>query len=175
MWASGWLPAGGLGHPGPVLTFLLQLLHVPQLFHVVGVAEPQLHADEGLPALQAQLVPGLGPRQQVGHGALCQPQDALTKQPLPWGQGRRQLSPQALRDPLSGQESQRSRPGRWAQRSVCTRDWGGSELDSNTETVLSSFPGEHPSKLPGDTLSCCIPPPNTQGYPSRFSLSFKHV
>lgn len=48
--------------PGaPVLTFLLQLLHVPQLLHVVGVTEPQLHSHKGLPSLQAQLVPGFGP------------------------------------------------------------------------------------------------------------------
>lgn len=98
---------------GPGLTFLLQLLHVPQLLHVVGVTQPQLHAHEGLPALQAQLVPGLGPRQQVRHGALCQPQDALTKQPLPWGQGRGQLSPQAShREPLPGEsEEDQAREG----------------------------------------------------------------
>lgn len=67
----------------PGLTFLLQLLHVPQLLHIMGVTEPQLHAHKGLPPLQAQLVPGLGPGQEVRHGALRQPQDALPKQPLP--------------------------------------------------------------------------------------------
>lgn len=60
-----------------MLTFLLQLLHVPQLLHVVGVIEPQLHAHKGLPPLQAELVPGFGPGQQVGHRALRQAQDAL--------------------------------------------------------------------------------------------------
>lgn len=73
----------------PVLTFLLQLLHVPQLLHVMGVTEPELHAHKGLPPLQAQLVPGFGPGQQVGNGALCQAQDTLPEQPLPWGQGRK--------------------------------------------------------------------------------------
>jgi hypothetical protein len=34
-------------------------------------------------------VPGLGPGQQVRHGALRQAQDTLPKQPLPWGQGTR--------------------------------------------------------------------------------------
>lgn len=57
----------------PGLTFLLQLLHVSQLLHVVGVVEPQLHAHKGLPALQAQLVPGFGAGEQVRHGALGQP------------------------------------------------------------------------------------------------------
>ena len=66
-------------------TFLLHLLHVPQLVHVVGVVEPQLHADEGLAALQAELVPGLGPGEEVRHGALRQAQDALPKQPLACG------------------------------------------------------------------------------------------
>lgn len=55
----------------------------------MGVVEPQLHAHKRLPSLQAQLVPGFGPGQQVRHGALCEAQDALPKQPLPWGQGKR--------------------------------------------------------------------------------------
>lgn len=63
-------------------TFLLHLLHGPQLVDVVGVVEPQLHADEGLAALQAQLVPGFGSGQQVGNGALRQAQDGLAKEPL---------------------------------------------------------------------------------------------
>lgn len=73
-WASGLPSAWGLqsgtgtwlpSHPCLPLTFLLQLLHISKLFHIVGVAQPQPHAHKGLPALQAQLVPGLGPRQQV--------------------------------------------------------------------------------------------------------------
>lgn len=71
-------------HPTPMLTFLLQLLHVTQFFDVVGVVEPELHADKGLPPLQAQLVPRLGPGEEIGHRALRQAQDALPKQPLAW-------------------------------------------------------------------------------------------
>lgn len=58
---------------GKTGTFLFHALHVHELLHVVGVVQPHLHADKGLPALQAQLVPGLGPRQQVRDRALRQP------------------------------------------------------------------------------------------------------
>lgn len=46
-------------------TFLLQAFHVHEFLHTVWVLEPELHADEGLSALQAELVPGFGPGQQV--------------------------------------------------------------------------------------------------------------
>ena len=38
--------------------------------------------DEGLPPLLCEHVPGLGPGQQVGHGALAQSQHRLAEQPL---------------------------------------------------------------------------------------------
>lgn len=66
------------------LTFLLHPLHVHQLLHIVGVIEPQLHTDEGLPALEAEFVPGFWAGQEVGDGALGEPQDGLTKQALTW-------------------------------------------------------------------------------------------
>lgn len=66
------------------LTLLLHALHIHEFLHVVRVPEPDLHPDEGLPALQAELVPGLGPGQQVGHGALRQAQDGFTEQTLAW-------------------------------------------------------------------------------------------
>jgi len=40
--------------------------------------EPQLHADEGLPALLGQLGPGLGAGQHVTHAALRQTQHLHT-------------------------------------------------------------------------------------------------
>lgn len=46
-------------------TFLLQAFHVHEFFHTVWVLEPELHADKGLPALQAELVPRFGPGQQI--------------------------------------------------------------------------------------------------------------
>lgn len=46
-------------------TFLLQAFHVHEFLHTVWVLEPELHADKGLSALQAELVPGFGPGQQV--------------------------------------------------------------------------------------------------------------
>lgn len=46
-------------------TFLLQTFHVHEFLHTVWVLEPELHANEGLPTLQAELVPGFGPGQQV--------------------------------------------------------------------------------------------------------------
>lgn len=39
------------------------------------VQQPQLHADEGLPAFLGQLAPGFGPGQHVAHAALRKPQD----------------------------------------------------------------------------------------------------
>lgn len=42
------------------------------------VAQPELHADEGLPTLLRQLAPRLGPRQHVTHAALGQPQHLRT-------------------------------------------------------------------------------------------------
>ena len=41
------------------VTFLFHPFHVHQLLHVVGVIQPQLHPDKGLPPLQTELVPGL--------------------------------------------------------------------------------------------------------------------
>lgn len=64
------------------VTFFLHALHIHQLLHVVGIVEPQLHADKGFPSLQTQLVPGLGASQQVWDRALCQPQDCLPEQTL---------------------------------------------------------------------------------------------
>lgn len=64
------------------LTFLFHALHVHELVNVARVTEPQLHAHEWLAALQAQLVPGFGPGQQVRHRALSQPQDGLAEQTL---------------------------------------------------------------------------------------------
>ena len=46
------------------------------------VLEEYLHPDEGFAALLREHVPGLGPRQEVGHGALAQPQHRLAEQPL---------------------------------------------------------------------------------------------
>ena len=46
------------------------------------VLEEYLHPDEWLAALLREHVPGLGPRQEVGHGALAQPQHRLAEQPL---------------------------------------------------------------------------------------------
>lgn len=46
-------------------TFLFQAFHVHEFLHTVWVLEPKLHADEGLSALQTELVPGFGPGQQV--------------------------------------------------------------------------------------------------------------
>lgn len=65
-------------------TFLLQTLHVHEFLHAVRVLEPELHPDEGLSPLQAQLVPGFGPRQQVRDGTLSQTQDGLPEQTLAW-------------------------------------------------------------------------------------------
>lgn len=42
-------------------TFLLHLLHGPQLVYIVRIVEPQLHADKRLPAFQAEFVPRFGP------------------------------------------------------------------------------------------------------------------
>lgn len=63
-------------------TFLLQALHVHKLLHAVRVLEPQLHPDKRLPALQAQLVPGFRPGQQVWDRTLSQTQDGLPEQSL---------------------------------------------------------------------------------------------
>lgn len=60
-------------------TFLLHPLHVHQLLHVVGVIQPQLHADKGLSAFQTELVPGLWAGKEVGDRALGEPQDGLPK------------------------------------------------------------------------------------------------
>lgn len=65
-------------------TFLLQAFHVHKFLHAVWVLEPELHADKGLPALQAQLVPGFRPGQQVWDRTLSQTQDSLPKQTLTW-------------------------------------------------------------------------------------------
>lgn len=50
--------------------------------HGVLVLKEHLHADEGLPPFLGEHVPGLGARQQVGDGALRQPQDTLPEQTL---------------------------------------------------------------------------------------------
>lgn len=42
-------------------TFLFQSFHVHQFLHAVRILEPELHTDEGLPALQTELVPRFGP------------------------------------------------------------------------------------------------------------------
>lgn len=55
------------------VTFLFHPFHVHQLLHVVGVVQPQLHPDKGLPPLQTELVPGLWASQEVGDGALGEP------------------------------------------------------------------------------------------------------
>lgn len=55
------------------VTFLFHPFHVHQLLHVVGVIQPQLHSDEGLPSLQAELVPGLRASEKVRDGALGEP------------------------------------------------------------------------------------------------------
>lgn len=65
-------------------TFLLQTFHVHEFLHAVRILQPQLHPDEGLAPLQAQLVPGFGPRQQVRDGTLSQTQDGLPEQTLAW-------------------------------------------------------------------------------------------
>ena len=46
------------------------------------VLEEELHPDEWLPALLSEHVPGLGPGQEVRHGALGQPQHRLPEQSL---------------------------------------------------------------------------------------------
>ena len=46
------------------------------------VVEEELHPDEGLPALLCEHVPGVGPRQEVRHGALGQAQYSLPEQAL---------------------------------------------------------------------------------------------
>ena len=46
------------------------------------VLQKDLHPDERLPALLSEHVPGLRPRQQVGHGALGEAQHRLSEQSL---------------------------------------------------------------------------------------------
>lgn len=58
---------------GWAVTFLFHPFHVHQLLHVVGVIQPELHADKGLPALQTELVPGLRASEEVGDRALGEP------------------------------------------------------------------------------------------------------
>jgi hypothetical protein len=48
----------------------------------VVVLQEHLHADEGLASLLRQHVPRLGPRQEVAHRPLRQPQHGLAEQPL---------------------------------------------------------------------------------------------
>lgn len=72
---------------GHEVTFLFHPLHVHQLLHVVGVIQPQLHADKGLPAFQAELVPGLWAGKEVRDGALGKAEDGLPEQTLTWGNG----------------------------------------------------------------------------------------
>lgn len=55
------------------VTFLLHPFHVHQLLHVVGVIQPQLHPDEGLPSLQTELVPGFRASKEIRDGALSEP------------------------------------------------------------------------------------------------------
>lgn len=67
-------------------TFLLHLLHSPQLVHIVRIIEPKLHADKRLPAFQAEFVPRFRPGQQVRHRALSQTQDGLPEKTLTCGE-----------------------------------------------------------------------------------------
>lgn len=69
-------------------TFLLQTFHVHEFLHTVWVLEPELHADEGLPALQAELVPWFGSGQQIRDRTLSKTQDSLAKQTLAWLRNR---------------------------------------------------------------------------------------
>lgn len=48
------------------------------------ILKPELHTDERLSALQAELVPGFGPGQQVWDRTLSQTKDSLPKQTLAW-------------------------------------------------------------------------------------------
>lgn len=56
-----------------VVTFLFHPFHVHQLLHVIGVIQPQLHSDKGLPSFQTELVPGLWASKEVGDRALGEP------------------------------------------------------------------------------------------------------
>lgn len=58
---------------GPGGTFLFHPLHVHQLFHVVGVIQPQLHSNKGFPSFETELVPGLWASKEVGDRALGEP------------------------------------------------------------------------------------------------------
>ena len=53
-----------------------------QAVHRGLVLEEDLHPDEWLPALLSEHVPGLGPGQEIRHGALGQPQHRLPEQSL---------------------------------------------------------------------------------------------
>ena len=55
-------------------------LSVQQLLNVGRVVEPELHPDEGLPALDTEHVPGLGLAEQLRHRALAQSQHVLSEQ-----------------------------------------------------------------------------------------------
>ena len=84
----------------PPLARLPQVaLHTQQLLYVARVVQPQLHPeirvmmmmmmimmivmtppDEGFPPLDAEHVPRLGLAEQLGHGALAQPEHELSEQ-----------------------------------------------------------------------------------------------
>ena len=51
----------------PLVGLPVLVLGRQQLLDVVGVAQPELHPDEGLPPLDAEHVPGLGLAEQLRH------------------------------------------------------------------------------------------------------------
>jgi hypothetical protein len=69
----------GAGRPPPLVRLPALVLQRLQAVDVVRVVQPQLHPDEGLPALDAQHVPRLRLRQKLAHRALGQPQHGLPK------------------------------------------------------------------------------------------------
>uniref|UniRef100_A0A8W7PLE1 Uncharacterized protein n=1 Tax=Anopheles coluzzii TaxID=1518534 RepID=A0A8W7PLE1_ANOCL len=67
------------GRSTPLAGFAPLVLQYLQSLDVVGVAQPQLHANERLAALDAQHVPGLRFGQQLGNGPLRQPEHGLAE------------------------------------------------------------------------------------------------
>lgn len=86
------------------------------------------------------------------------------------GTGQKATVTPGSRTETHSQESQRSGPGRGGPRTLSARDWGV------TEKLLSLHSqGSTPANCQQTPCPVVSQPPNPQGYPSRFSLNFKHV
>lgn len=164
MWAPGLLPAGvfcewlGPGYPAtPVwLSPFFSSFFMSRSFSTLwGSLSHSCMRTKGSRPFKLSLCQGLGLDSRSDTEPCVSPRMLSPNNRCPGDRAEGKCHPRPSTETHS-QESQRSGPGRWSQDSVCTRDWGGPALDRNTENSSLSIPREHPSKLPADTLSCCI-------------------